>query len=372
MLELQFLGIGPDGQTLTLNDNEGNRYSLPITPELRGALRKDRMEQHNPTEEPKPMGPKEIQALFRSGSTLEEVCDLTAMPASQLSPFAHPILAEREYMAAQARGYRIGHEVGAMTLEELVSSRLRSRDIAAEDISWDAVRHPGENWELIASYVAGGRDQRAVWSVDTETKSVRARNDEAKWLSETEIPVADAPWRPLAARTQEAPAPEPPAAAEEPQADGEQKALASMLDGLNARRGRTQPMPGRGTDDGEEYPPAAHPPASQPDEATDATVLSLPPRAKAAPSTGSAPAAPTSSSPASAAGTGDEPANTHSSATPESAATASPAPVDQSSPSSAEEDDGLFPVKREPKKRRSSRPAMPSWDEIVFGHPRND
>lgn len=368
MLELQFLGIGPDGHTLTLNDDEGNRYSLPITPELRGALRKDRAEQHNPSEEPKPMGPKEIQALFRSGASLDEVCDMTAMPASQLSPFAHPILAERDYMATQARGYRIGHEVGAMTLEELVSSRLRSRDIEPEDISWDAIRHPGEQWELIASYEAGGRDQRALWSVDTETKSVRARNDEAKWLSETEIPVADAPWRPLAARNQEATAPEPahapepdPAPEPEPQ-DGEQKALASMLDGLNARRGRTQPMPSH-DDEAADYPPAAHPPASQPDEATDATVLSLPPRSKA---TDEEPSGAVSDS----AGSAESPAGTGEQAdTPP----ASPSPADDSPASPEEdEDEGLFPVKREPKKRRTSRPAMPSWDEIVFGHPKND
>lgn len=369
MLELQFLGIGPEGHTLTLNDAEGNRYSLPITPELRGALRKDRVE---PTsdEEPKPMGPKEIQALFRSGSTLEEVSDLTAMPASQLSPFAHPIFAERDYMATQARGYRIGHEVGALTVEELVASRLRSRDIDIDDIDWDAVRRPGELWELIARYEAGGRDQRAVWAVDTETKSLRARNDEARWLSETEIPVADAPWRPLVAQQRES-VPEPPAQTEEveetasasDERGGEKSALVSMLDGLNARRGRTQPMP-EVDGEGEEYPPAAHPPASQPDEATDATVLALPPRQK-----------PSSGAP--------EPAETSapSEETPEEAgddkdrasATSSPsAPSAPSEESPEEENDGLFPVKREPKKRRSTRPAMPSWDEIVFGHPKND
>lgn len=31
MKELELLGLQPDGEQLTLNDSEGNRYVLPIT-----------------------------------------------------------------------------------------------------------------------------------------------------------------------------------------------------------------------------------------------------------------------------------------------------------------------------------------------------
>jgi len=39
MKELELLGLQPDGEQLTLNDSEGNRYVLPITDALRAALR---------------------------------------------------------------------------------------------------------------------------------------------------------------------------------------------------------------------------------------------------------------------------------------------------------------------------------------------
>ena len=41
MIKLQLLGLQPDGEHLTLNDAGGNRYSLPITDDLRAALRRD-------------------------------------------------------------------------------------------------------------------------------------------------------------------------------------------------------------------------------------------------------------------------------------------------------------------------------------------
>lgn len=343
MLELEFLGIQPDGNHMTLNDSDGNRYSLPITDELRASLRRDRAV--SPADDPKPMSPKDIQAHFRAGRSLEELSDMTLMPASQLSPYEYPILAEREYTASQARAYRIGHEIGSLTVEELVTSRLASRDVDPRHIEWSAARQPGKPWMLTASYTVAGRDTSAVWTINQETHSLFAENDEARWLSETEIPVKDSPWRPLAAAAPTGD--EKATASEEPDADR----IVSMLDSLSARRGTKQPMT---FEDDEDYPPAAHPPASQPDEATDATVLSLPPRPdRARRSEESSQSAPSAPSPV---------------------AETDPEKVSETDSPEGEADDALIaqPVPKPVKRRRSgNRPAMPSWDEIVFGQPKD-
>lgn len=354
MLELEFLGIQPDGSHMTLNDSEGNRYSLPITDELRAALRRDRVP--SPTEEPRPMSPKDIQAHFRAGRSLEELSDMTTMPASQLSPYEHPILAEREYTANQARSFRIGHEIGSLTVDELVTSRLRSRDVNPEDIAWTAVRQVGRPWTLTATYTVAGRETTASWTINQDTSSLTAINDEARWLSETEIPVKDSPWRPLASTAR---------AAEEPQDDEKDSEIVSMLDTLSARRGTKQPMV---LDDDESYPPAAHPPASRPDDATDATVLSLPPRPDrssreetAADERAPRPEVPSPDDAPDEVETKEQ--RPHLTGTDDTS----------SEPDSGENDDALIaePAKDKRRRRRpGDRPAMPSWDEIVFGHPK--
>lgn len=142
MIELELLGLHPDGNQLSLNDAQGNRYLLPITDSLRAALRKDTQQVETPAEELKPMSPREIQAHIRSGMSVADVCELSSLPASQVSAFAHPIFAEREYTTNRAQNFRLNRETGSMTLEELVISRLVPRGITATDITWDSTRNP--------------------------------------------------------------------------------------------------------------------------------------------------------------------------------------------------------------------------------------
>lgn len=140
-----------------------------------------------------------------------------------------------------------------------------------------------------------------------------------------------------------------------------------MLDGLNARRGQQRPAPQ--FDDLDDLPPAAHPPASRPEEATDATVLSLPPRPQSQPEddtdmivTSSAESAESAVSAASS----DEAQEVQASA--DSAPSADSAEKAEDT----KDDDGLFPAPAPKKRKNNNRPAMPSWDEIVFGHPKKD
>ena len=42
MIELELLGTSADGESLVLTDAQGERYSVLISDELRGATRRDR------------------------------------------------------------------------------------------------------------------------------------------------------------------------------------------------------------------------------------------------------------------------------------------------------------------------------------------
>lgn len=377
MIELELLGL-TDGQKLSLNDSEGNRYVLPITDELRAALRTDINQGED--SEPRPITPREIQAHFRAGLSVADVSEISSLPPSQLNGLAYPIFAEREYTAQLARSYRLGHDAGGMTLEELVISRLVSRDVESSSITWDAYRDQGEPWTLVARYESGGRDHSALWRINTKAQTVQAHNDEATWLTENQIPAPTNPWRKL----NTPPSPEVPDETDKPRSPAADKMSAidaqpassgrptdidTMLASLNSKRGTSQPMPDEPEFDG------AHPAHSEPDAAVDATILAFPSPSAGTSSQNSAQSSAPSSESAPEPGTDadGEPASSLSSVTSaESAPDDAPLPGQQELPGVVDEADLKTEDDKPKKKRRRGRPAMPSWDEIVFGYSKDN
>ena len=430
MKKLELLGLGPDGETLTLNDAEGNRYILPITDLLRATLRRDRPVVENPSESKRQMTPREIQSYIREGLSVDDVCELSALPASRVNPLAFPIVAEREYTAQLARSFSIGHDSAGLTLEELVASRLVGRGVNPNDITWDSLRKNGEPWTLVVVFVTGDREHRATWHVDLERRLLEALDDEAAWLSETQLPASTGTWR--AVNTPPAPvdlvqsekahrrhshraggedrekadgrgsAPaEAPANARKANddpgaADGRGKAdgkgrIEEVLASLDTQRGRVRPMPK--VEEDPDYD-GAHPPVSAPETAHDATILSLPRRSAVDREQNSA--ANEQPKPDERAGGGARPdrwgkeasqkakgkrsrgkdgkGGKGPSAEADGAARGGRSPEGEGNKEGSEAEqaspDAFAPSERRSdrsKKRRGSRPSMPSWDEIVFG-----
>ncbi|MDP9800157.1 hypothetical protein J2S49_000233 [Arcanobacterium wilhelmae] len=349
MIDLELLGLVPDGDALSLNDADGNRYRLPITSELRAALRKD--VRASAEEPPRPITPKEIQAHFRAGLSVAEVSELTAIPPADLDGLARPILAERQYTALQARRWMLSKEAGSMSLEELVGSRLAARGVDAHSIEWDSYRKNNERM-LVAEFVIGEKQHLAQWRIDMQAHTVTATNDEAAWLTETQIPTPVSPWRPLntpdmsentasleARRARHAleaaESPASPDSALSPETPHAGASIDEMLESLDSQRGVAQPMP--------EFD-GAHRADSDVDGATDATIIEFPGNTAHAEQE-------------SAASADDEPAEEANSA---------------EEPSETQAEIPNIPPSPEPShkesKKRKGRPSMPSWDEIVFGY----
>lgn len=195
MKELELLGLQNDGEHLTLNDAEGNRYSLEITSELRALLRHDVAYETTKEGQARPVTPREIQAYVRAGKTIVEISELTSMPPSQIESLAHPIINERNYTARRARALPTTRDPGSLTLEELVATRLASRGVKIEDVEWDAIRKAGEPWTVIARYESAERERQAIWYVDLSKRSLEAISEEAVWLSETPLLPQSDVWR---------------------------------------------------------------------------------------------------------------------------------------------------------------------------------
>lgn len=373
MKELELLGLGPDGESITLNDADGNRYSLPITDALRASVRRNVSE----ASEPREMTPREIQTSVREGMSLAEVCEIATLPTERVAALAHPILAEREYTAIHARSFPI-NDAGGLTIEELVASRLLSRGVAPSTITWDAFRKKGEPWTLVAIFVTGDREHRASWHVDLDRRSLAALDDEGAWLSETQLQEPQTTWRAANTPAVESSAIVPTvtsthgvsgmeshgiadmdsraatASNTHGPSESQPRAIDAMLDVLNSQRGTSQPMPSErefeeleSLDDAGVFDfEGAHTAQSAPEEAVDATILSLPHRSTLSP-VAELPSAP-------------------SPVLPDEIPTAKPAVAEEAAvepPILLE----VAPEKIEKKPRRGARPSMPSWDEIVFG-----
>ncbi len=370
MSELTLVGLDDDGEHVELEGPDGQRFRVRIDEALRAAVRRDRphLEQAR-VEATGTLPPREIQARVRAGQTAEEIAESSGMPVDIVRRYDGPVLAEREWVAQQARATRIGHDPSAPVLGDLVTDRLATREVRAT--SWDAFRAGAAPWTVEVRFEVGGAERSARWSYDGANRRVRALDDEARWLSETELPdtpvrrhlapVRDRVFdvevedvlRPLLASV------DLPVAAE-PEPEDEPTHL--LLDDLAGRRGIRQEVDP--DDDDEEFPgfgpqhafdfenpeltvPAAHPPASHPEEAQDARVLRMPKK-----SGSDDPAAANADHPSSPASARSADGTVEALAAHEPTGDDARADVPHDGPRT---------------KGKRGRASVPSWDEIVFG-----
>jgi hypothetical protein len=242
MGELELVGLHDDGEHLILAAPDGKQYRLRIDEPLRAAVRRDRpqLEQLR-AEQASALAPREIQTRIRAGATAQEVAESAGLPLAAVRRYEGPVLAEREYVAELARDAAVRHEPGAPTLGDLVTDRLAARGVDVSTLSWDAAREGSLPWTVIARFEVGEEPREAHWSFDPSARALTALEDEARWLSETELdePVARRHLAAVRDVVFDLPAGMPqPAEPESTPADR----TGAMLDDLRARRGHRQPI----------------------------------------------------------------------------------------------------------------------------------
>ena len=162
MIELELLGTSGDGGSLVFTDADGQRYSVLITDELRGATRRDRPRMEVAAARPS-LAPREIQALLRSGATAQEIASRHGMEVATVARFEAPVQAEKEYALSRALGVRIGDEAGGPAMGDLVVDRLAARGVDPDSLRWSAQREAHEPWQIILTFVQGAAEHGAHW-----------------------------------------------------------------------------------------------------------------------------------------------------------------------------------------------------------------
>lgn len=228
MIELELLGTSADGESLVLTDAQGERYSVLISDELRGATRRDRPRVELAPARPT-LAPREIQALLRAGATPHEIASEHGMEVSAVQRFEAPVQAEKDYALTRARAVRVGD--GGPTMGDLVVDRLAARGVDPASLEWAATREAGEPWQIIVTFVQGAAEHAAHWHLSS-SGSLEAIDQEAQWLTEqVSVSPTASIFTPLP-RTAPTPAPDPN--------EEDLRNREAILDQLNAVRGKRQ------------------------------------------------------------------------------------------------------------------------------------
>ncbi len=195
MQELRFVAVSEDGSYAVLAiPGRSGRFMLPIDDRLRAVARGQfsRLAQYE-IEVENPLRPKEIQARIRAGETVEEIADAAGIPVERVRWFEGPVLAERGYVAAQARSASVrrqGDSTPGPRLGEVVAERLTGLGADPEDAQWDSRKLGDGSWQVQLAFRAGGRLHIAEWLFDPRRRHASPADDNAGRLS---LPEADLP-----------------------------------------------------------------------------------------------------------------------------------------------------------------------------------
>jgi hypothetical protein len=259
MRDLRLVGVHDDGGHLLLSGTGGEMFQLPIDEALRvAASRTPAQVAARASITPVAMSPRDIQSRIRSGATAAEVAELSGLPLANVQRYEGPVLAEREYIAQQARKvevaapapgqdtYRAAFGDEPASLGEMVAHRLRAHGIDSSTVEWDSWRRIDGTWTVVARFETKpgslesiGEEPPAMWTFHPARKSIQNANRWAQQLSELEPLEGPVPARRLAAvsdrpfdfEADAGTAARAAAAAATKEADG-------LLDMLRSRRGQ--------------------------------------------------------------------------------------------------------------------------------------
>ncbi|MFW0109579.1 septation protein SepH [Rothia sp. P13129] len=202
MLELRLSGIHDDGEHLVLESVQGERYILPIDQNLRTSIAKARRIQPLRGRPGNGVfGPRDIQARFRQGASVEQIVEESGWEAERVRRYEWPILAERAHIIAAARAVRISPAVlshgrsdaPALSLDELMERVGEKFNLPLEDAQWSTYQQESGQWSISADIELSEQAQQRIpqtvvfparWTYNPANQSVYASNEAAYFLME--------------------------------------------------------------------------------------------------------------------------------------------------------------------------------------------
>lgn len=182
MQQLSVIGVEDD--VLILESASGERFRVPV----------DALPEHRkpataiPPRERKAR-PRDIQSLIRSGMTAEEVAASTGEELAYIERFEGPVVAERNHVLESALSIPVASGdidplAGETTFGAAIDERLS--DLRASDRSWAAWKDAdGGAWTVRLRFTTEGIQHEAVWGYEPKKATLIPRGKEATSLSQT-------------------------------------------------------------------------------------------------------------------------------------------------------------------------------------------
>ena len=214
MKEIQF--SHREGDYLILKDENGEHLRLELNTGLRQAVR-------NQSAHSSQFSPGEVQALIRSGLSLDEVANKLGVEADEIEPFAAPVIAELDYIQSSA----VSVLVVAQDFDETVPlGQLLKHKLGDTEIR---TRKEDGVWVISADATSG----TAEFSFDPKNNWLKPINDAAKDIFEEQS--APVPLSVIDNRTEEP--------AEEEQQENASSVATDLLEELQRRRAQKKSEP---------------------------------------------------------------------------------------------------------------------------------
>lgn len=195
MLELRLAGVHEDGENLVLEAADGTSYLLPIDQNLRTSIAKARRIQPIRGRGGSGVfGPRDIQARFRQGASVEEIVNESGWDAERVRKYEWPIIAERQHIISAARNARIsdinsrGGSYQNSSLDQRLGRVLSAWRLDEAEQYWSTYQQESGQW-TVSFEIPLTEQQRASlpvelllparWTYNPANQSIYASNDAA-------------------------------------------------------------------------------------------------------------------------------------------------------------------------------------------------
>jgi hypothetical protein len=203
--DLQVVAVTSDGSAVVVADDAGRQYRLRIDDRLKAAVRGERL--HEGQLEialTSQLSPRDIQARVRAGATVDEVAEVAGVSTERVLRYAAPVLDERRHMAQRAQRAFVRTE-GLTEVGVLgeVVGGALRVRGAADSLRWDAWRREDGRWLVVSRWAEAGTERAALWLLDPAGRSVGAHDDDARSLAGLPCQTTPAPTRLAVVRDEE-------------------------------------------------------------------------------------------------------------------------------------------------------------------------
>jgi hypothetical protein len=184
MSDLRLTGKNPEGTHLTLTDAQGSQFTVRISDTLRATVNQPRLMAVETSDDAEIMSVKEIQRRLRAGQSMDAIARDGQITVEKVERFAGPILQERVYILDQSFlvVLRKDSARGQETFLEVVTSRLASRGVDSDSLSWNSWRLDDGTWTIELSYPNRDGQGNATWNFDLNRRLIAATNENGRWM----------------------------------------------------------------------------------------------------------------------------------------------------------------------------------------------